>query len=88
MACVKEKCYKWKGDNVGYFGLHYYIRKYLPKPDSCQICKEKKKLEAACVTKVYNRDFKNWKWLCHKCHVWLDGNVYYLKYMKVKEPSP
>jgi len=83
---LKENCYLWKGDKVGYGGLHEYIRKYLPIPKSCYICKKEKRLYAACVTGVYNRDFRNWRYLCHKCHMWFDGNVYHLKHMKPTEP--
>jgi hypothetical protein len=85
-ACVKEKCYNWKGDKVGYGALHEYIRKYLPMPKICHICKNEKRLYAACVTGIYNREFHNWRYLCHKCHMWLDGNVYNLKHMKSTRP--
>jgi hypothetical protein len=58
----------WKGDNISYKGLHHWVNKHLPKPDLCQLCKEKPPKELACITGIYNREFKNWARLCYKCH--------------------
>lgn len=63
-----EKNKNWLGDNVGYSGLHYWIRKHLPKSKKCHLCKERTPKEVACITSVYNREFKNWAWLCYQCH--------------------
>jgi NUMOD3 motif-containing protein len=63
-----NKNHNWKGDNVGYGSLHLYVRQYFPKSDCCQICGQIKRLDLACVTGIYNRDFKNWKYLCRRCH--------------------
>ena len=67
-----EKHPGWKGDDVGYFGLHQWIRKNLAKPEFCQICGIKPPEQAACITGLYNREFKNWKWLCVSCHIIFD----------------
>ena len=29
----------WKGDNVSYSKLHKWVRKYLPIPEFCEVCK-------------------------------------------------
>ena len=74
-----EKNPNWKGDDVGYQGIHKWIRKYVPKPETCEMCHENKRLLAACVTGVYNRDPKNFKYICYKCHNHMDGTVNNLK---------
>lgn len=65
---VNEKHSQWKGDNVQYRALHTWINKNLPKPEACEFCHEVKKLEAANINRIYNRDFTNWAYLCHKCN--------------------
>ena len=70
-----EKSPQWVGDDIKYVGLHQYIRRHKPKPadGNCEICHEESWYDAACVTGIYNRDFKNWMFMCHKCHVRFDG---------------
>lgn len=68
-----EKHYLWKGDDVGYFALHTWIRKKLPSTKSCQICLLKPPYDCACITGVYNRELKNWARLCKSCHKILDN---------------
>lgn len=65
----------WKGDNVTYKALHLWIHYNLPKTDLCEFCRVRSPEEAACVTKIYNRDFNNWRWLCIKCHRIHDKNM-------------
>ena len=65
----------WKGDKVGYSPLHRWIRKHNPMPDKCSNCNEDKKLDLANMTGIYNRESKNWKYLCRKCHLYLDGSI-------------
>lgn len=65
----------WKGDDVGRYGLHKWVRRHLPIPPKCQMCGENKKLDLANVTGVYMRDFTNWKYFCRKCHIAFDNNV-------------
>lgn len=67
-----EKSPSWKGDNVGYSALHYWARKYIPKPEVCIRCKTKKLLEIS-NNGIYNREPKNWEWLCKNCHRKKDG---------------
>ena len=66
----------FRGDNILDRALHHWVRKYLPIPEDCQMCGENKKLDLANVTGIYNREFKNWKYFCRKCHIAFDGNVY------------
>lgn len=62
----------WKGDNVGYYGLHGYIKKHLPKPILCQRCNTKKAIDLSSNGK-YTRELSDWEWLCRKCHYEKDG---------------
>ena len=66
---------KWKGEDVGYSGLHKWIRGYLPKPEFCHLCRTNKPKEVACITGVYNRELKNWAWFCVKCHKLFDNII-------------
>jgi hypothetical protein len=67
---IGNKSPSWKGDNVGYNGLHLRINKLLPRPldSKCLFCHQIKHLEKACVTGVYNMNMENWAWLCRSCH--------------------
>lgn len=68
-----EKNYKWKGNNVGYKGLHMWIREHKKKPKKCQFCnKETAKLEVANRSGKYKRNLKDWIWLCRSCHLRFD----------------
>ena len=58
----------WKSDDVGYGGLHGFIRRRLPKPEKCPKCNKKGKMEIANITGVYDRNLDNWRYLCRKCH--------------------
>ena len=69
----------WKGDKVGYVGLHIWVRKHLPIPELCQICEEVPPIHLANITGIYNRDFINWQYLCALCHVTYDGTINNLK---------
>lgn len=62
-----EKHSQWKGDEVKRNALHRWIRRHFPPPKECADCNQEKKLDLA-NTGIYNRDFKNWKYLCPSCH--------------------
>ena len=64
----------WKGKDVGYASLHEYVRSHLPKPELCQSCGVKPALDLA-NKGTYDRDFKNWEWLCRSCHMRKDGRM-------------
>lgn len=77
---------QWKGDEVSYRTLHQWINRHLPKPEVCEICKQNKSLHVANITGVYNRDFKNWRYMCPRCHWIFDGRETNLKqYRHLKE---
>lgn len=69
-----ERHYMWKGDAVGYNSLHRWVRRHLPQPELCEQCKAAPPLDLA-NKGIYNRDFKNWEYLCRRCHVISDGRL-------------
>ena len=70
-----EKNNMWKGDDVGYFALHAWIRRNKPKSEVCESCGKKKKLDAANISGKYKRDVNDFKWLCRKCHLESDERM-------------
>jgi hypothetical protein len=72
---------QWKGDNVSKgSALHAWVRRHLLKPDICPFCNRQIKLELCNISKEYNpetytRDFKNWFYACHRCHMTTDGRL-------------
>lgn len=68
-----DKNSKWKGDNVGYYALHCYMKRNFEWPDSCEFCGSHRNLELANTEYEYNRDPDNWKILCHRCHFRYDS---------------
>jgi hypothetical protein len=64
-----EKNPAWKGDKVGYFGLHLWIKKHKPKSMFCEKCgKVTDKLDVANISGLYKRDISDFRWLCRSCH--------------------
>ena len=71
--------YEWKGEKVGYTGLHNWIRKHLGKPTKCKGCGRDgligKKIHWANKSRNYLRDLTDWIRLCVKCHKAYDTNL-------------
>lgn len=73
---ISEKNHwNWKGDKVGYHGVHSWIRKLLGKPNSCEHCGgegryngSKWSIHWANKSQKYLRDLTDWMALCVKCH--------------------
>lgn len=66
----EDKHFNWKGDNIGYAGVHKWIQRTLGKPNLCSICgiTNSKKYEWANISGEYKRDITDWKRLCVSCH--------------------
>jgi len=67
----------WKGDKVGYSGVHIWITKNYGQPKYCEgkKCKEiSLKYEWANKTGKYLRNRKDWLRLCKSCHTTYDFN--------------
>lgn len=71
-----EQTNNFKGDKVGYAGLHDYIKTRWGKAKMCERCGCKKPPQAhhkhwfewANITGVYDRNRENWQSLCVPCH--------------------
>jgi len=70
---------KWKGDKVGYFGLHTWVHRKLGRPTSCTHCGSKGKkngrnwsIHWANKSQEYLRDIEDWIPLCISCHIKYD----------------
>ena len=70
-----EKSPHWKGDEVGYGGLHMWVSKNLGRPKQCSICGKRGKKNGKCwsihwanKSGKYKRDLRDWIALCVKCH--------------------
>lgn len=62
--------FKWKGDAVGYNGLHTWVQRTLGKAklQMCQHCRKANAREWANKTHAYLRSTEDWIALCAKCH--------------------
>ncbi len=79
---IGEKNPMWKGDKVGYVGLHVWMKKTYgkaskcdnkkctyPKKNSCgKITEKPKRFEWSNISKEYKRDRNDWMMLCPSCH--------------------
>ena len=67
----------WKGNMVGYWGVHRWIYRQMGKPNKCEHCKSeiKRKYEWCNVDHEYKRDVKDWIRLCTSCHRRYDAKM-------------
>lgn len=62
---------RWKGDKVGYYGVHDWITKHYGQPKQCINCglKDVKRVyHWANISLEYKRDIGDWRRLCVSCH--------------------
>ena len=72
----EEKNQHWKGDNVGYHGVHDWLTRQYGQPKKCESClldDENARYEWANTSGKYKRDRKDFMRLCKKCHNDYDG---------------
>lgn len=66
----------WKGDGIGYRGLHLWVEKNLGKPQKCDHCLVDglagRKIHWANKSHKYLRDKSDWIRLCVPCHIKFD----------------
>lgn len=69
---------KWKGDDVGYGGLHTWVSRKLGKPNTCEFCGKSgltgQKIQWANKSGRYHRNVNDWLRLCRSCHRKYDSN--------------
>ena len=62
----------WKGNQVSYSGLHYWVSRHLGKPEQCEDCGKSglrgKQIHWANKSHQYKRDLNDWLRLCILCH--------------------
>lgn len=59
---------KIKYKEVGYFGVHAWVRKRKPKPTFCEDCHINIALDLANISGCYLRDVADYDYLCRSCH--------------------
>lgn len=68
----------WKGDKVGYRGLHLWVERKLGKATKCEHCSKEydkpKSIHWANISGKYLRKITDWISLCVKCHKKYDNN--------------
>jgi len=69
----------WKGDDVGYCGIHRWVERYKLKPKYCECCGKVPPYDLANISGEYKRDLDDWEWLCRRCHMTKDGRMNNLK---------
>ena len=72
----ETKTTNWKGDNVGYFGVHDWMTKNYGQPVGCEVCgvnDNNIKYYWANLSQQYKRDRKDFKRMCMPCHRKYDG---------------
>jgi hypothetical protein len=62
----------WKGDQVGYTALHYWIRRQKGDAVRCEDCGKRGKCHWANLSGKYRRDVEDFKSLCPSCHKYFD----------------
>lgn len=72
-ALSNEKNPNWSSDEVGYQGLHRWIRNHKEKSEFCENCGKQSLLDLANISGEYKREINDFKWLCKKCHMIYDG---------------
>ena len=75
-ALREEKSPHWKGDNVGYCGIHDWLKTHYGLAKKCEQCGSKKNVQWAKIKGVpYKRRRENFWQLCTKCHLDYDGTM-------------
>lgn len=61
----------WKGDRVGYFGVHAWMVRHFGRPSRCDHCgtTTAKQFHWANVDHTYRRVREEWMRLCISCHL-------------------
>jgi len=80
-----ENHYRWEGDNIGYGGIHQWLKKIYGKADKCEICgidnEERMYHWALKKDCKYERKRENFMMVCVPCHRMYDGNHFQKGYI-------
>ncbi len=83
---AENKHPKWKGDFVGYFGVHDWISKHFGQPTKCEVCgmdDATRKYHWANLSGKYLRDRNDFKRMCVSCHRKYDNLIKKANHAKV-----
>ena len=65
----------WRGNKkINIFALHNWVNRNINRPKVCEKCGSEENIDLA-NKGIYNRDFKNWNYLCRSCHMEEDGRL-------------
>ena len=62
-----------------YKALHQWIRRHLPRPQTCPICNTKVPNDVVNRDHQYTKNLEDWFWSCRKCHMRYDFDKGYRK---------
>ena len=64
----------YKGDKIGYYGLHKWVVLQKGTPKECKHCgvKDARIYDWANISYSYKREINDWIRLCRKCHIKFD----------------
>lgn len=83
-----EKNPQWKGDDVGLYALHAWVKRRFVKTEFCNECKAVPPRDLANISQRYLRDLSDWEWLCRRCHMKKDGRMSRLVSHALKRKLP
>ncbi len=72
---LENKNPMWRGDDVGYGALHDWIKSRKQRPLFCEECCEQPPYDITNISQKYLRDLNDWRWLCRRCHMIIDGRI-------------
>jgi len=72
---IGRNCVGIRNENLGYFGIHAWVRKRKPKPELCEWCKSAPPKDLANISGQYRKDVDDYEWICRKCHMEKDGRL-------------
>lgn len=83
---VLENHPRWKGNDakLSYNGIHYRMKRFIPKPEFCEMCHIKPAYDLANKSGEYLFDTNDWYYLCRSCHALTDNRVYNIRPEKIK----
>lgn len=58
----------YKGDQVGYHGLHSWVRRQKGIPEICEQCSSTENVQWSNISWEYRRELDDWQQLCYSCH--------------------
>jgi len=77
IGMIETKHPRWIGDNIGYYGVHDWIKKHYGTPSKCEICgldDVNRVYHWANLSGNYLRDRNDFKRMCVSCHRKYDYN--------------